>query len=375
MREGDDQRRGEHSAKLKEARLADEAWQQACETAHQSGTPMPPRPPEAAFDQPFVPSQLVVADATIEALADVVAGNPRGVILWRDELAAWLANLGRYANGGSDRAQWLEAGAAAGVTINRRSRAQPMHLANFPVSVIGSIQPNRLAEAFVGSDDGMSARFLYTWPARPKYRSLTQRRIAREGDALAMLEHIAAFAGTPEQPAVLAFDRAALEAIDGFMERLEGAFDAAEGLEESWLGKGRGTVARLAGILALMKWSEVGHQGAPRRIGVETVGNAISLWSSYFRPHAATVFSQCGRTDRDRHARKATQWLKACAIEQVSREELRREALGQAVDAGETDGVIRRLEAGGVIRLSAESMVPNGGRPAKRWTVNPALHT
>jgi hypothetical protein len=189
-----------------------------------------------------------------------------------------------------------------------------------------------------------------------------------------MLEHIAAFAGTPEQPAVLAFDMAALTAIDGFMERLEGAFDAAEGLEESWLGKGRGTVARLAGILALMKWSEVGHQGAPRRIGVETVANAISLWSSYFRPHAATVFTQCGRTDRDRHARKATQWLKACALEQVSREELRREALGQAIDAGETDGVIRRLEAGGVIRLLTESTVPNGGRPARRWAVNPALH-
>jgi len=57
--------------------------------------PAPVRPPEADFDQPFVPSQIVVADATMEALADVVAGNPRGVILWRDELTAWLANLNR----------------------------------------------------------------------------------------------------------------------------------------------------------------------------------------------------------------------------------------------------------------------------------------
>jgi Protein of unknown function (DUF3987) len=373
QRENDDERRGDHAAKLEQARLADERWREACEAAHENGTPMPRRPTEAAFDRPFVPAQLVVSDATIEALADVVQGNPRGVILWRDELAAWLANLGRYANGGSDRAQWLEAWAAAGVTINRRSRGTPMHLPNFPVSVIGSIQPDRLAEAFQGSDDGMAARFLYAWPGRPKYRSLMQRRIAREDDALAMLQHIASVAGSPEEPAVLAFDAEALQAMDTFLERLEGALDQAEGLEESWLGKGRGTVARLAGILALMKWSETGHQGPPRRIGVETVANAIALWSSYFRPHAATVFGQCGRPDRDRHARRAAKWIKACALEQVSREELRREALGQAIDAGETDRVIQRLEQAGVIRLASVIQGAKGGRTARRWAVNPAL--
>ena len=45
----------------------------------------------------------------------------------------------------------------------------------------------------------------------------------------------------------------------------------------------------------LIKSSDCGVQGPPRRIGVETVANAISLWSSTFRPHAATVFNQCGR--------------------------------------------------------------------------------
>lgn len=227
---------------------------------------------------------------------------------------------------------------------------------------------------WMGSDDGMAARFLYAWPGRPKYRSLMQRRIARGDDALAMLQHIASVAGTPEEPAVLAFDAAALQAIDTFLERLEGALDEAEGLEESWLGKGRGTVARLAGILALMNWSETGHQAPPKRIGVETVANAIALWSSYFRPHAATVFSQCGRTDRDRHARKATKWLKACAVEQVGREDIRREALGQAIDAGDTDRVIARLEQGGVLRLTTFVQGAKGGRATKRWTVNPALH-
>ena len=255
--------------------------------------------------------------------------------------------------------------------------AQPLHLANFPVSVIGSIQPDRLAEAFVGQRRRHGGALpLHLAGRAPKYRSLTASAGSR---ATTMRSPCCStsprFAGTPSSRLCWRFDDAALEAIDGFMQRpAEGALDAAEGLEASWLGKGRGTVARLAG-----------DPGAARLVGgrppgARRGGSASRRWatrsacgSSYFRPHAATVFSQCGRTDRDRHARKATQWLKACAIEQVSREELRREALGQAVDAGETDGVIRRLEAGGVIRLSAELMVPNGGRPAKRWTVNPTL--
>lgn len=103
------------------------------------------------------------------------------------------------------------------------------------------------------------------------------------------------------------------------------------------------------------------------------MANAISLWSGYFRPHAATVFGQCGRSDRDRHARRAARWLKACAVEEVSREDIRREALGQAIDAGETDRVILRLEQGGVLRLASVMQGAKGGRAARRWSVNPAL--
>ena len=179
---------------------------------------------------------------------------------------------------------------------------------------------------------------------------------------------------TPDEPAVLAFEAKALQAFDEFCECLESTLDRAEGLEESWLGKGKGTVARLAGVLALMAWSETDHPRRPWPIDVATVLAAIELWTSYFYPHAATVFHQCGRIDRDRHARRAAKWIKARARELVSREELRRDALGQSVDAGETDRVIQRLEAGGVLRLSAASLIPNGGRPAKRWTVNPAVY-
>ena len=376
VREDDGRRRGLHAAKLEEARFALDRWKDDCERAADEGRPAPMRPVEAGFDQPFVPSQIVVADATMEALADVVAGNPRGVILWRDELTAWLANLNRYANGGSDRVHWLEAWAAAGITVNRRSRTTPLHLPKFPVSVVGSIQPDRLAEAFQGSDDGMAARFLYAWPDLPKYTSLMDRRVPRDDLALALLQHIAAVSNQ-EQPLTMTFDGPALGFFDTLLQRLheESGTTGGEGLMAGWLGKGRGTVARLAGVLALLDWSENGQQDAPRTIRRETVEAAADLWRNYFQPHAEIVFGQAGKLDRDKHARRVARWLKITKPSEVSATSLRREALAQTLDAMETDRVIARLEEAGFLRPVPVAIGAKGGRPARRWFVNPAVRT
>jgi hypothetical protein len=372
LREGDVERRNRHLARAEEARLIEEQWREHCAIAVKQGSPLPPRPVEATCDESFMPRQLVVADATLEAMADVVAGNPRGVILWRDELAAWLANLGRYANGGSDRAHWLEAWAAAGVTINRRSRSQPLHLAKFPVSVVGSIQPDRLADALQGGDDGMASRFLYAWPDPPAYRPLGQRCLAHDGSALARLQAIAGFAGDVDSPRTIAFEDQAFVLLDDFLRELHDRLGRTEGLEAGWLGKGRGAVVRLAAILALLARSE---QDAPTDapiIGHDTLLGAIELWQSYFWPHARTVFQRAGRTDRDRHARRVVRWLRDNKFATVTREEMRREALSQSADAQETDRVATQLEEAGVLRL--DTVTRQGrGRPAKRWQVNPRL--
>ena len=374
LRESDEERRSDHAVKVEDARLATERWQKECESAAKAGYPLPRRPLEAGFDQPFVPSQIVVADATMEALADVVSGNPRGVILWRDELTAWLANLGRY-SGGTDRAHWLEAWAAAGITVNRRSRPQPLHLPRFPVSVAGSIQPDRLAEVFQGSDDGMAARFLYTWPAVPEYTSLMDRRIARDDEALAMLQSIATVANNADQPLTLSFDERALFLFDGFLKVLHKQAAEAEGnaLEAGWLGKGRGTVARLAGVLTLLRWSENAAQEAPRSIDGDTVIAAAGVWGDYFRPHAFTVFNQAGKTDKDKNARRVARWLQVARTSQVSRQDVRRDGLAQSVDTAETDRAIERLVQAGILKLVPREPSSRAGRPARRWDVNPAV--
>ena len=257
-----------------------------------------------------MPRQLVIADATLEAMADVVAGNPRGVILWRDELAAWLANLGRYANGGSDRAHWLEAWAAAGVTINRRSRSQPLHLPHFPVSVIGSIQPDRLADAFAGSDDGMAARFLYAWPDAAQVPLADGAPPGGRRQALAMLQPIAPSPARPSSRRAGVRAEAAL-LIDGFTERTEG-----RATPRGWRRAGSArAAARWRGSPASWRCSS-GRSRPPGRAAADRPRDGagrdqpVEQLLPAARPHGV----QPGRPHRPRPPRpQGVRWLKACA--------------------------------------------------------------
>jgi len=372
LRAGDDERLLAHQTKVEHARLQADKWKEECETAFDSGAPPPIKPAEAAFDDHFVPRQIAVSDATIEALVDVVSGSSCGIILWRDELTAWLCNLSRYSNG-SDRPHYLEGWAGASVTVNRKSRSGPLHLPRFPVSIIGTIQPDRLADALEGADDGLAVRFLFSWPDPPPYRSILEQPVARDEEALSRLRRIAGAAGTSEQPRVLQLSADALVELNTFLSELHAETLSHEGLEAGFMGKGRGTVVRLAAVLALLRWSEKDSVEAPTTIDIDAVRDATGLWADYMHPHAQAVFNTSGRAGKDKQARRAVRWLRSTGTQEVSREDVRCLALGRAVDAEGADDVIRRLVAGSVLCALPAATPSKGGRPARRWQVNPAL--
>ena len=119
------------------------------------------------------PTRIVVGSPSIKALARLVSGNPRGVLLWRDRPSPWLAELGK--RGEEERAHWLEAWSAGPVAVEDRSGAA-LELERFAVSVLGTLQPDRLPKALEAADDGLAARFLYSWPDPPPYCPLRERR-------------------------------------------------------------------------------------------------------------------------------------------------------------------------------------------------------
>jgi uncharacterized protein YjhX (UPF0386 family) len=85
------------------------------------------------------------------------------------------------------------------------------------------------------------------------------------------------------------------------------------------------------------------------------------------------VFDRGLPADLNRRARRVMRWLKTGGRTEVSREDVRREALAQSVTAEGADLVLYRLTALGILRSVAVVPSPRGGRPARRWQVHPAL--
>ena len=70
--------------------------------------------------------------------------------------------------------------------------------------------------------------------------------------------------------------------------------------------------------------------------------------------------------------RRVLAWIRARGAAQISREDVRRDALGQALNAHQSLQVIQSLERAGFLRKAVYE--PDGaGRPPLRWDVNPAL--
>jgi Protein of unknown function (DUF3987) len=334
----------------------------------------------AEGEKPF----CLLADGAAETLASALAAAPRGVMLWRDEPSGRLAFLDD--NAAKDRSRWLEAW-QAGPVVLQGARHVSRH-ERCPMSVLVSIRPDGLKAALGHDDprqddprngsprqdeDGLAARLLYGWPDPPPFRPIAERRAARDEQTLDLLRSIGKAARSPANPLVLTLDEPAAKAFNAFLAELHGLLQHAEGLDASWMGKSSGTVARLAGVLALLAWAGSGVGGVPGKIGLESMTAAVRLWSDYLRPHACLVFDRMGPTDTGRHARRVVHWLKAHRPADVSREDVRRRALARGLDAARTERVLDRLCAAGALRSKLLVFPLRAGRPAHRWEVNPSL--
>ena len=113
----------------------------------------------------------VVVDSTVEALIGALRDNPRGVLIYKDEIDSLLSNFNRY--NGSDEGYFLSLFSGTPFKYSRKSNNEHIFLANPYCSIIGSTQPGRLVEQFGGKRmmNGFSSRFLKVYPEIDKMPS------------------------------------------------------------------------------------------------------------------------------------------------------------------------------------------------------------
>lgn len=115
--------------------------------------------------------QLIVSDATIEALAMILMRNPNGVLLVCDELGGWISSFDRYTQGkgGSDASHWLSTFGAKPLVMDRKTGPIPQgYVPSAAVCITGGIQPGTMQSALGQQhrSNGLLARFLPASPPR-----------------------------------------------------------------------------------------------------------------------------------------------------------------------------------------------------------------
>jgi hypothetical protein len=147
--------------------------------------------------RPAPPAQrrLVVTDTTIEQLTTILAENPRGLVLVRDELDGWLQSFTRY-SGSSDKPFWLNCYSGLPHPVDRRGRGVVAFLDCPLVAVCGGIQPEIMRSRMRGEnqDSGLLARFVVACPPPMlrRWRKEIIKTTTREGMANAMLQLVEA---------------------------------------------------------------------------------------------------------------------------------------------------------------------------------------
>jgi hypothetical protein len=352
-----------HETKVEAAKAAKKKWEKEVQEAVEGGVTPPPKPAAAMEIGRFVVPRLFASNVTIERWAALLQARPSGMLLYRDELAGHFLNMSRYSNG-QDNEFWLESFNGKTYVVERQN-APAIAIPHLLIGMSGGFQPSKLARSFEGDDDGMYARVLFAWPLAVGYQPLTDEVSEIDPELINALTRLTNLPCTDDdgnfvtKTVPLSVDaRSEFELFRKFMYAGLAELDRRE---REWWAKGPTHVLRLSLTLAYLDWALAGGP-EPTEIVARYMRNAVTLWRDYFWPHARAALRQT-----------VLRWLRARNKTEVSREDLRRDALAQHLDAEQTQDLIEGLVRAGWLREITPKSGPSGGRPARRWGINPQL--
>jgi hypothetical protein len=246
-----------HAAELRE-------WKKKCQEAAQNKDNETPAPPTG--------KELVLYDFTLESAYRVLQASPRGVIVFRDEIAGWVNSMNQYKQKGSEEQFWLENYNSGMVKINRQNRDRPMMVYNSFVAVLGGTQP-KILEKFVEGDkayNGFLARMLWSYPdttSKPLY-STSRVDVSWKEFWSKIIKRLYALpcrqtAPTDEyddwrlDPIMIPLEEGAQREYREYYDTLAKEVNSSDDeVEQSVLTKYDSHVLRLAGILHFLHWAE-----------------------------------------------------------------------------------------------------------------------
>lgn len=357
-----------HSRESEKFKIGLSKWRKAQRAGEDPGPPddAMPSPPERPIEK-----RLLVSDITIEKLGELLEQNPLGLLLVRDELAAWLGSFDRYAAGkGADQPAWLSFHDASSVTIDRKT-AGSYFIDRAAVSVLGTIQPGTLERVFGAAEReaGLLARVLLVHPperpAKWTERGLPDEVAAawrRTLEALLAIEAAVDERGGPKprylpigadaKPAWVAWHNAhASEVAEADSDDLCAA-----------LSKLKGGCVRLALVLALVEAAETGRNVG--RVDSEALERAIAV-TDWLKHEARRVYGMLAERDEDRDRRRLLELVERRGGSISARELV--QASRRYRDVAGAEAALSALVDAGAGRWHRPEQAGRGGPKARRF--------
>jgi len=347
------------------------AWKRAAGSDKgQAGDP--PEKPAAPIARRYI-----VSDTTIEALAPILLGNPRGVLLARDELAGWIGAFDRYAKagkGGADAAHWLSMHNAEEVVIDRKTGIPPtIRVPSASVSIAGGIQPGILARALGAEhrENGLAARLLLAcpprWPKRwteAEVSPALERRLAVVFERLYSLQPTTDGNGDPAPVMVPLSADGKAAWVDFYNAHGQEQAELTGDLSAVW-SKLEGYAARLALVVHFVRWANDDTTlTSPDAIDADSIAAGVAL-SRWFGNEAKRAYAILSESDDERDERHTMELIGrrggSITVRELQQTSHRFRTAGAAADA------LNALAKAGLGRWEEVGPGAQGGRPTRTF--------
>jgi hypothetical protein len=371
----------EYEAAKEQAELRHQAWREDFKRALKKDKPSSIQH-DGTISVP-VCKRLVLTDATCEKLHEILAENPAGVLVVRDELTGWLAQLERQGRE-TERAFLLQSwNGDTPFAMDRIGRGS-IYVPAVCVSLIGNIQPARLrcylSDALAGgpSDDGLFQRFqLLVWPDPPKRWELVDRR--PDARAIAVTEKVFSSLAnlSAESPVSMRFASDAQELFFAWLTELEGKIRGEHGLSPflvAHLSKYRSLMPSLAALFELADRAARESESLTGEVSVslDHAKQAKAL-CDYLEFHAHRVYA-CVASPECHAARELARHIQHGDFPPIfSTRSVYLKGWSGLGTPERVRGALEVLADAAWVRPVETAPSATGGRPREAWAVNPKV--
>jgi hypothetical protein len=241
------------------------------------------------------------------------------------------------------------------------------------VSITGCIQPNILSRALSGTntDNGLAARFLFSWPPRRQYK-WTEDSISSEIEERyhavirKILELDVKVNDEGElEPVLLPLSPEAKGLWIEYYNKHEDMILAATGPLASAFRKLTATTARLALVIQLVRWAS--NEAQDTEIDAASMSQAIAL-STWFAGEACKVYGILVDSEEEKDQQELVELITRLGGE-VSANELRK-STRKFRSNDEAEAALIKLAGKGLVTVQWKKSGPVGGRPRSVFKLN-----